>query len=141
MHRKPLQKQQEQLKGTCHWSMFVSNPLTCSGVAVMLLATWGAGVTAVGLGEGIEATAAGGVEAKYLIMAGSTSGVPWRTNILQYCSATLDKYVCILCISFLSPFVACGWETMHPGLPWGTRRLSSSAPHKCGPHQLNQGYF
>lgn len=44
-----------------------------------------------------------------------------------------------LCVSFLSPSVGCGLETMHPGLPSGTRCLSFSVPHKRGPHQSDQG--
>lgn len=55
-------------------------PLTCSGVAVMGLGIWGACVAEAGLREGCGVTAAGEAGARYLIMAGSTSGVPWKTT-------------------------------------------------------------
>lgn len=56
-------------------------PLTCSGVAVMGLGIWEACVAGAGLTEGFGVTAGGEAGARYLIMAGSTSGVPWKTNI------------------------------------------------------------
>lgn len=56
-------------------------PLTCSGVAVMGLGTWGVCVAEAGIGEGLGVPAAGEAGARYLIMAGSTSGVPWKTKI------------------------------------------------------------
>lgn len=47
-------------------------PLTCSGVAVMGLGIWGFWVAEAGFREGFGGEAG----ARYLIMAGSTSGVP-----------------------------------------------------------------
>lgn len=60
--------------------------LTCSGVAVMGLGACGACVVEAGLGAGVV-TAAGEAGARYLSMAGSTSGVPWKRvdidNVMQ----------------------------------------------------------
>lgn len=57
--------------------MFLPWLLTCSGVAVMGLGIWGPCVAEAGLGDGVLAGEAG---ARYLTTAGSTSGVPWKTN-------------------------------------------------------------
>ena len=46
----------------------------------MGLGICGSCVAATGLGEGLGVTVAGDTGAKYLIMAGSTSGVPWKTK-------------------------------------------------------------
>lgn len=57
-------------------------PLTCSGVAVMGLGKREACVVDVGAkardGDGLGGPAAGETGARYLIMAGSTSAVPWK---------------------------------------------------------------
>lgn len=69
--------------------------LTCSGVAVMGLGIWGACVVEAGLGDGVLAGEAG---AKYLLMAGSTSGVPWKTQVslrLGYCNVELNVVKCL----------------------------------------------
>ena len=57
-----------------------SKRLTWSGVAVIGPGTWEVCVGGAGdaMGEGLGVTAAGETGARYLIMAGSTSGVPWR---------------------------------------------------------------
>lgn len=46
----------------------------------MGLGTVEAGVAEAGVGEGLGVPAAGEAGARYLIMAGSTSGVPWGTK-------------------------------------------------------------
>lgn len=53
-------------------------PLTCSGVALIGLGMLGTCVAGSGVGEGAGVPTAGDAGARYFIMAGSTSGVPWR---------------------------------------------------------------
>lgn len=69
-------------------------------------------------------------------MAGSTSGVPWKTKSIRQggCIKLSSPCVCSL-----SPSVVCVWETAHPGPPSGTQRLSFSVPRKCGPRRSGQG--
>lgn len=48
----------------------------------MGLGTLETGVAETGVGAGLGVLAAGDAGARYLIMAGSTSGVPWRKKNL-----------------------------------------------------------
>lgn len=65
--------------------------LTCSGVAVMELpGACEACVGGAGLGEGLGVTAGGEAGARYLVMAGSTSGVPWGTHPHSQRAASLQ---------------------------------------------------
>lgn len=71
----------------------------------MGLGTLGTCVAEAGVGEGLGVPAAGEAGARYLIMAGSTSGVPWKTKIPlrilgYYC---VNIHMCLKCVCvFLS---------------------------------------
>lgn len=86
----------------------------------MGLDIWGACAAGAGLGDGVLAGEAG---ARYLTMAGSTSGVPWKTKVpVKHGYRNVMNLNARVCSRSLS--VACVWETGRPGPPSGTRRLS-----------------
>lgn len=80
----------------------LSMPLTCSGVAVMGLGMWETGVAEagvrvgvrVGVGVGLGLPAAGEAGARYLIMAGSTSGVTWKKKIYPQGRCCVNIHTC-----------------------------------------------
>lgn len=97
------------LKGMSHNIQLKSH--TCSGVAVMGLGICGACVAEVGLRDGFGVPAAGEAGARYFIMAGSTSGVPWKTKYPPrngYCCVNVHMCWYRLCVSSVSPSVVCG---------------------------------
>ena len=94
-------------------------PVTCSGVAAMGLGVCETCVAEGGVGAGLGAPPAGDAGARYLIMAGSTSGVPWKkkNNPQHHCCVNINMClygICIThplwCVNWRQCIQVCHWE-------------------------------